>query len=185
MTFHQTSRRCGVSPVTLIVVLALLLLLLALLAPAVNRVRDAAARMQSQNNLKQLALAVHNHHDAFNGMPPVVGQFANKTGSLHFFLLPFIEWHRNGARPVFRANGDAQRSRFEGIVIDDQVDGSEAMSTGQTVQSEVLGPHAGMEQLGLVPCHHQPMGVKVWDRFSQCGKIPAGSFDGLLASFCT
>jgi hypothetical protein len=91
MTFHQTSRRCGVSPVTLIVVLALLLLLLALLAPAVNRVRDAAARMQSQNNLKQLALAVHNHHDAFNGMPPVVGQFANKTGSLHFFLLPFIE----------------------------------------------------------------------------------------------
>jgi len=91
MTAHSPSRRCGVTAVQLLVVLALLLLLLAFLAPAVARLRDAAARAQSTNNLKQLALSVHNANDAFGVMPPIAGDFQNKTGSLHFFLLPFIE----------------------------------------------------------------------------------------------
>lgn len=85
------SRRRGVSAVQLLVVLALLLLLLAFLAPAVARLRDAAARTQSINNLKQLALSVHNANDTYRVMPPIAGDFQNKTGTLHFFLLPFIE----------------------------------------------------------------------------------------------
>jgi hypothetical protein len=88
---YRKPGRPGLTLIQLLVVLALLLLLGAILVPAVSRVRDAAARMQSMNNLKQLALAVHNAHDVFNGMPPVVGEWQNKTGSLHFFVLPFLE----------------------------------------------------------------------------------------------
>jgi hypothetical protein len=84
-------RRPGYTAVQLLVVLAILLLLLGLLAPAVQRVREAAQRAESTNNLKQLALSVHNANDAFGMMPPIAGEFQNKTGSLHFFLLPFVE----------------------------------------------------------------------------------------------
>ncbi len=91
MIRHRTPGRSGAGAVQLIVVLAILLILLALLAPAVARVREAAARAQSMNNLRQLALACHNAHDTFQKFPPTVGDFVNKTGSLHFFLLPFVE----------------------------------------------------------------------------------------------
>lgn len=88
---HPRCRRPGVTVIELLVVLAILLLLAALLIPAVQRVRDAAARMQSSNNLKQLALAVHSFHDTNRGFPPIVGDCVGKTGSLHFFILPYIE----------------------------------------------------------------------------------------------
>jgi type II secretory pathway pseudopilin PulG len=91
MRAFPLSRRAGFSVGELLVVLAVLLILLGLLAPVVQRVRNAAMHAQSTNNLKQLALAVHNAHDAYNGMPPIVGTFANKTGTLHMFLLPFLE----------------------------------------------------------------------------------------------
>jgi len=91
MPLDRRFRRPGLTVAHLLVVLAVLLLLLAFLAPAVARVREAAARAQSTNNLKQMALAVHNAHDTYRTMPPIVGEYANKEGSLHFFLLPFIE----------------------------------------------------------------------------------------------
>jgi len=84
-------RRPGVSALALVLVIGLLLLGLALLAPAVSRVRSAAGRTQSMNNLKQLALACHNFHDVYKGMPPIAGKFGQMEGSLHYFLLPFIE----------------------------------------------------------------------------------------------
>jgi prepilin-type processing-associated H-X9-DG protein len=103
MAPRRTPNRAGLTPAQLIVALAFLLFLLAFLAPALARVRDAAARAQSQNNLKQLALAIHNAHDVYNGFPPVVGEFQNKTGTLHFFILPFIEQQNlyNGANAVW------------------------------------------------------------------------------------
>ena len=91
MTTQPRCRRSGFTPIQMMVVLALLLLGLAFLAPALARIREAAARTQSMNNLKQLALAVHNAHDVYTSFPPAVGDFQNKTGSLHFFLLPFVE----------------------------------------------------------------------------------------------
>jgi hypothetical protein len=78
----------------LLVLLALLAFVLGLLLPAVARIRSAAARAQSMNNLKQLALALHNCNDTYKQMPPIVGSFPGNTpsqGTLHFYLLPFIE----------------------------------------------------------------------------------------------
>jgi prepilin-type processing-associated H-X9-DG protein len=72
----------------LLVVLAILALLFAMLLPAVARVREAAARAQSLNNLRQLALACHNYHAANRSMPPGLD---GKNFSTAAYLLPYIE----------------------------------------------------------------------------------------------
>jgi type II secretory pathway pseudopilin PulG len=82
------SPRAGFTLFQLLIVLAVLLILLGLLLPAVQKVREAAARMQSQNNLKQIGLAVHNYHDTNNTMPAGVD---GKNFSALFHLLPFVD----------------------------------------------------------------------------------------------
>lgn len=87
-------KKRGFTLVELLVVIAIIGVLIALLLPAVQAAREAARRAQCTNNLKQLALALHNHHDVNKYLPP--GTDGTGTGNREMWgwgarILPYIE----------------------------------------------------------------------------------------------
>ncbi|QGQ22027.1 DUF1559 domain-containing protein [Gimesia benthica] len=110
----RQSRR-GFTLIELLVVIAIIAILIALLLPAVQQAREAARRSTCKNNMKQIGLALHNYHDAFNSFP-IGAQFQRSGANWRVGILPYIDqapaynlvnfsgsfWAHSSLQPVFR-----------------------------------------------------------------------------------
>jgi prepilin-type N-terminal cleavage/methylation domain-containing protein len=111
------SPRRGFTLIELIVVVALIAVLVGLLFPAVQKVRESAARSQCQNNLKQLGLAIHGYAGANNGqLPPLFSSvLIENVATVHVFfftLLPYLEQDNLYRAGVGAGNGGGTTGLF-------------------------------------------------------------------------
>lgn len=105
--FAPARRWRGFTLIELLVVIAIIAILIGLLVPAVQKVREAAARTTCTNNLKQIGLGLHNHHSAHKRFPPMsrYDPATGKRSNLWSSLLPYIEQDN-----LFRNSGTDPRN---------------------------------------------------------------------------
>jgi prepilin-type N-terminal cleavage/methylation domain-containing protein/prepilin-type processing-associated H-X9-DG protein len=182
----QTSRRGAFTLVELLVVIAIIGVLIGLLLPAVQKVREAAARTQCTNNLKQIGLALHNYHDTLGSFPP--GYIDGNTNPSSTpdndvgpgwgwaaFLLPFVE----------QQNLYKQINFSQGVGVGSNAAPSQQVLKVYQCPSDPYQQNFTVWPTGVVVAHGDYVGCNGWEEcfFNAGGNGQGGGSDGLAGGY--
>jgi len=170
-------RSRGFTLIELLVVIAIIAILIALLLPAVQKVREAAARLQCTNNMKQITLAVHGYADSYKKLTPWL-DYAVAPGPywrpFHFSILPYIEQQAVFNRAI---NSDGWGNGNQTAVIQSYLCPSDsAHNNGLTANNWGATSYAPVYQMfGTANVYAPATGQTITQSKYKIGNIPDGT----------
>ena len=184
---HSLSRE-GFTLIELLVVIAIIAVLIALLLPAVQQAREAARRTQCKNNLKQIGLALHNHHDTYLRFPPggamdqqPVGTVSNPGSgsawgsSWMVYILPYIDQANIFSSWQFSGNSGAFNGNNNGLVTGKKIPGYMCPSSSMP---PVCSSNAGVATANYVGVSGAVNGLIGGYAETRFNALPAGGIVG-------
>jgi prepilin-type processing-associated H-X9-DG protein len=189
---RRAPSRSGITLFQLLVILAIIAILIGLLLPAVQKVRESAARMQCLNNLKQITLAIHNYHDVYNKLPPLYsapGAGITNPQSLFFSILPYIEQdnlYKIGMSPVALDPKDKTVNLTWMAPLGDGKIYSHAFIKTYICPSDPTSAPPQKTAIGWVGCNYganyQVFGTQDWASAFTLATIPDGTSNTIFLS---